>query len=126
MDTYEKMLAPASEANPRYGEGSVITLGNGDLFVAYSEFYSKDQGDMGAAHVLARISKDRGRTWGSPFELVANDCVTVFSVSLLRLPSGRILLAYCRKEAVGEGAPDVQGVKNPFAGLASLPLFRAL
>ena len=56
------MLSSATEANPRYGEGSVIALSNGELFAAYAEFTSKNQGDMGAAHVLARRSKDRGRS----------------------------------------------------------------
>lgn len=111
MNSFELMLAPATETKPRYGEASVITLTNGDLFIVYSEFYTPSRGDMGAAHVLARRSKDRGRTWSEPVELIANTAITTFSVSLLRLPSGRILLAYLRKEAV-TGGVECQGVEG--------------
>ena len=111
MEPFELMLAPATEANPRYGEASVITLTDGELFIAYAEFYTKNQGDMGAAHVLARRSSDRGRTWTDPVVLIPNTAITTFSVSLLRLPSGRILLAYLRKEAV-QGGVECQGVES--------------
>lgn len=111
MKAFELMLAVAKPSHPRYGEGSVISLPNGDLFIAYSEFYTKEQGDMGAAHVLACRSSDRGRTWTKPFELVPNTAITTFSVSLLRMPSGRILLAYCRKEVVKDGV-KCQGVDS--------------
>ncbi len=111
MPPHEMMLCPATEANPRYGEGSVLALPDGELLAAYAEFTSSNQGDMGAAHVLGRTSRDRGRTWGEPFEIVANDCITTFSVSLLQLPSGRILLAYIRKESVEDGV-DMQGVSS--------------
>ena len=79
--------------------------------MAYGEFYTPSQGDMGAAHVLGRISRDRGRSWDSPYQLVENDCLTTFLASLLSLPSGRILLAYVRKEAV-EGGIECQGVEG--------------
>lgn len=111
MPPYEMMLCTANDANPRYGEGSVVQLPDGELLVAYSEFVSSDQGDMGAAHVVGRRSGDRGRTWSEPFEIVPNDCVTTFSVSLLLLPSGRVLLAYERKEKV-EGGVNLQGNKS--------------
>ena len=111
MDTFETMVCPATEANPRYGEGAMIPLTDGSLFMAYGEFTTSDQGDMGAAHVLGRRSRDRGRTWGEPFELIPNTAITTFSVSLLRLPSGRILLAYLRKEAVADGIA-CQGVES--------------
>jgi hypothetical protein len=47
----------------------------------------------------ARSSKDRGRSWGEKFELVPNEGKrNVMCVSLLRLPSDRILMAYLRKD----------------------------
>ncbi len=98
MQVFETMLCPATATHPRYGEGSVMALRSGDLLLAYGEFYTEERGDGGAAHVLGRISKDCGRTWGEPFKLVENDCITVFSASLVRLPSGEILLFYERKE----------------------------
>lgn len=119
MAPHEMMLCTATAANPRYGEGSVLELPDGALLAAYGEFCTSNQGDMGAAHVLGRTSRDRGRTWDEPVEIVANDCITTFSVSLLRLPSGRILLAYIRKEQV-EGGVDCQGVPSA----CSRPWFR--
>ena len=119
MNTFETMVCPTTETNPRYGEGAVIPLTDGSLFMAYGEFTTFDQGDMGAAHVLGRRSLDRGRTWSEPFELIPNTAITTFSVSLLRLPAGRILLAYLRKAAVADGIA-CQGVE----GTNCIPWFR--
>ena len=119
MQTYETMLCPATANNPRYGEGSALQLDNGDLLLIYGEFYTSIQGDMGAAHLLGRISKNNGREWGQPFVVVENDAITLFSAGLLRLPSGRFILAYCRKATV-EGGITVQGVE----GASCIPWLR--
>ena len=52
MPPYEMMLCPATDTNPRYGEGSVVQLPDGDLLVAYSEFVSSDQ-----------LAKQNRRAW---------------------------------------------------------------
>ena len=92
---YEKILRPANSTdNPRNGEGAVIELADGTLFLGYSEFYSSDRNDDAPARVCAMTSKDRGRTWSERFVLVENEAQCTFSVRLLRLQSGEILLAY--------------------------------
>ena len=117
MQPYELLLCAASARRPRYGEGSALLLVSGDVFLAYSEFYTENQDDYGAAHVVARTSTDRGRTWNEPWVLVENDALTVFSVSLVRLPTGRILLGYCRKAPTSGGSAQLQ--------VNCIPWFRA-
>ncbi len=92
---FEAILRPAdSTHNPRNGEGAVLELSTGMLFLAYSEFYTADRNDDAPARVCAMTSADRGRTWSDPSVLVENEAHCTFSVSLLRLHSGEILLAY--------------------------------
>jgi hypothetical protein len=93
----ELLVRPSGPTNPRNGEGAVIELKDGTLLLAYSQFYQSHAGDYGPARVMGAHSTDRGRTWGPSFVIAENDVLTTFSVSLLRLPSGVILVAYCRK-----------------------------
>ncbi|MSO21749.1 MAG: exo-alpha-sialidase [Acidobacteria bacterium] len=97
--TFTTMVGPATIANPRNGEGSVIELRNGQLLLAYTEFYTAGYDDHAPARICGRISEDRGRSWGKKVELVSNESkCNVMSVSLLRLPSRQILMAYLRKD----------------------------
>ena len=92
---YEMILRPANSTdNPRNGEGAVIELTDGTLFLGYSEFYTTDRNDDAPARVCAMTSADRGRTWGERYVLVENEAQCTFSVSLIRVQSGEILLAY--------------------------------
>lgn len=100
---FEQILRPTSPTNPRNGEGSMIELQDGSLFLAFGEFYSTNAGDYGAAHICGMRSRDRGRNWTPSFPLVENDVLTTFSASLLRLHSGKILMAYCRKHSRTQG-----------------------
>lgn len=75
----------ATEANPRYSEGSVIVLRDGRLFYATTEFEGSGS-DFARARIIAVESADGGRTWGPPRVLQENvGKQNVMSVTLRRL-----------------------------------------
>jgi len=96
---FELMVCPASSNNPRNGEGAIVELRNGHLLLAYTEFYTTERSDHAPARICGKLSKNRGRSWGKAFEIVSNEgeC-NVMCVSLLRLSSGRLLMAYLKKD----------------------------
>jgi sialidase-1 len=56
--------------------------------------------DWTSAHISARLSKDRGRTWGSPFVLQENmGEMCTYSPSLIRLQSGLLGFAFFVKNS---------------------------
>ncbi|MGE0757485.1 MAG: exo-alpha-sialidase [Pirellulaceae bacterium] len=76
---------PATDANPRYSEGSLAVLSDGRLMYATTEFQGSES-DFAAAQIIARESRDDGRTWEAPRVLqenVGNN--NVMSVTLRRL-----------------------------------------
>ncbi|MHC4871663.1 MAG: sialidase family protein [Planctomycetota bacterium] len=108
------VLAEATEQQPRHQAGTILPFDDGRLLLAYSHFYDKVAKDDGPAHVVGRWSEDEGDSWGAPFELQENigklNCMTP---SLLRLPSGRILLEFMRKDVQGGGVEGASGVLHP-------------
>ncbi|TVP98319.1 MAG: hypothetical protein EA381_12700 [Planctomycetaceae bacterium] len=79
---------PATDANPRYSEGSVIALTNGSLLYATTEF-SMGGSDASQASIVGRVSPDGGRTWGPSRRLQENvGEQNVMSVTLRRM--GRV------------------------------------
>lgn len=100
------VLAAATEKESRHQAGSMIAFDDGRLLLMYSHFYTDDAKDDGPAHIVARWSHDEGDTWGEPYEVQENigriNCMTP---SLLRLPSGRILMEFMRKDAQGDNYP---------------------
>jgi len=95
-----QVVAPAGPGNSRNTEGSIIELSDGRLLLAYTRFYGGGE-DESAADIVGRYSGNLGRTWGEAFVLQANDAQqNVMSVSLLRLPTGELLLGYLRKNSL--------------------------
>jgi len=97
------MVYPATKDNPRYTEGSVIELNDGTLLFAVTEFFGTGS-DFSKAHIVARESKDGGRTWGKKRELQKNTGgLNVMSVTLRRLPTRkqphRIAMFYLQKNS---------------------------
>jgi sialidase-1 len=81
---------PATAANPRYSEGSIAALSNGSLLFAVTEF-SGGGADHAAARIVARTSRDGGRTWSDPRVLQENvGKQNVMSVTLRRLQPQRV------------------------------------
>ena len=119
-DEVNTILAEATEQEPRHQAGTILPFDDGRLLLAYSHFYDRSAKDDGPAHVVGRWSHDEGDTWTEPFELQQNigrlNCMTP---SLLRLPSGRILLEFMRKDAQGDNYPedlprgDFRGLLHP-------------
>lgn len=98
-EPYSLIVCPATAEHPRNGEADMIRLRNGDLFLAYGR-WNGGQSDFDHAEVWCKTSSDGGRTWGSDRVLVPNEGkLTTFSVSLLRLKNGEVLMAYLTKNA---------------------------
>lgn len=82
---FARDVYPATDANPRYSEGSVALLADGSLLYAATEFVG-GSADAARARVIARSSADGGRTWGEPRVLQENvGKQNVMSVTLRRL-----------------------------------------
>jgi sialidase-1 len=81
---------PATPKNPRYSEGSVAVLTDGTLLYATTEFVG-GAADAATARIVARESRDGGRTWGEPRVLQENvGKQNVMSVTLRRLKPNAI------------------------------------
>jgi sialidase-1 len=97
------VLAKATEPEPRCQAGTILPFEDGRLLLAYSHFYDRSAKDDGPARIAGRWSPDEGNSWSAPFVLQENigrlNCMTP---SLLRMPSGRILLEFMRKDAVDD------------------------
>lgn len=81
---------PATTANPRYSEGSVLVRRDGGLLHAITEFQD-DESDFAAARIVGVESTDGGRSWSAPRVLQENTGrQNVMSATLLRLrdPAG--------------------------------------
>lgn len=97
------LVYPATKEHPRYTEGSVLELNDGSLLFAVTEFFGTGS-DFAKAHIVARESKDGGRTWGEKRVLQKNTGgMNVMSVTLRRLPTkkqpDRIALFYLQKNS---------------------------
>ena len=97
------LVSPATVAHPRQSEASILPMDDGSLLLAWTDFYGGDWHDEGPACILGRRSEDRGGTWSDSFVLQENiGGLNCMSASLLRLASGRILLAFGRKDSAGD------------------------
>lgn len=75
----------ATAEHPRYSEGSILPLADGSLLFANTEF-SGSGADDARAHIIARQSRDGGRSWSAARVLQENVGVrNVMSVTLRRL-----------------------------------------
>ncbi len=100
------LVYPATKKNPRYTEGSILELNDGSLLFAATEFQNSGS-DFAKAHIVARRSRDGGRTWGDPRILQKNTGgLNVMSVTLRRLAPpaapGSIALFFLRKNAYND------------------------
>lgn len=109
----KQVLAASTPLNPKNSEGTAIHLKNGDILLAWTQFYDIDQmaeanrppfsakrrsplSDDGYAVIAAITSSDGGKTWSTP-RVLADDRdaeVNTMSPDLVRLADGRLLLAY--------------------------------
>lgn len=93
---------PATEKNPRYSEGSLLRLNNGELLLAVTEFVDSES-DFAKAQIVARKSADNGTTWGDSRVLQKpTGKLNVMSVTLRRLRQPHedtIAMFYLQKNA---------------------------
>jgi len=95
------LLYEATEPNPRYTEGSILELNDGSLLYAVTEFIAGGS-DFAQARIIARRSKNGGRTWTDKEVLQENTGKqNVMSVTLRRLrapaAAGTIAMFYLEK-----------------------------
>ena len=92
-------FAPSKE-NQRNSEGAFITLEDGRLMFAYTQ-YRDGWHDYSPADIAVIYSADDGETWTEPhiiFEAELYNAQNIMSVSILRLNSGDIGLFYLVKQ----------------------------
>ncbi len=92
-------IAKADDMHVRHSEGSAIELKDGGLLLVWQEFRKGTGSDFAPARLVAKSSKDGGRTWGAYRVLVAiaPGDLNVLSPSLLRLRNGSILFVFLRR-----------------------------
>jgi hypothetical protein len=107
--SFEFLVAPAGEGNPRNSEADMLPLRDGRLLLAWIDFRGAGGSDWAKASISGMYSKDRGRTWGGKFTLQENiGQMNVMEPDLLRLGSGKVLFLFCRKNSEADCAPMVR------------------
>ncbi|MEZ5403770.1 MAG: sialidase family protein [Bryobacteraceae bacterium] len=103
---FEQMLAPSTPENRRNSEADILALPGHKLLLAWNEFYTTQGSDWGAARLASRWSRDGGRTWSEKTVLQENiGTMNVMEPDLIRLRSGKVLFAFCRKNSEADCAP---------------------
>ena len=94
---------PIGPDNPRNSEGDFIRLKDGTIRYFYTRFRGQSSDDFAPADLVFRDSADDGKTWAETDSLaLANEgSVNTMSVTVRRLPDGRIALFYLVKDHVG-------------------------
>ena len=101
-ERFRLTVCPTGPGNPRNGEGDIIELRDGSLLLAYTKWIGAG-GDLDNAELVGKISEDGGRTWGEEFLIQRNDAqMNVAGLSLLRMRSGNIILAYGRVNSTSD------------------------
>jgi hypothetical protein len=105
-ESFEYLVAPATDANPRNSEADMLRLRDGRLLLAWTEFYTTKGSDWGPARISAMFSSDQGRAWSSKRTLQENiGQMNVMEPDLLRLRSGKVLFVFCRKNSEADCLP---------------------
>jgi sialidase-1 len=106
MTPFEFLVAPSTESNKRNSEADMLVTKDGQLMLAWTEFYTSEGSDWGKARISAIYSNDGGRTWEHKFTLQENiGTMNVMEPDLLRLHSGKIAFAFCRKNSEADCGP---------------------
>lgn len=96
-----------SAENPRNSEGAFLELADKRLIFVYSRYCGDSHNDHAACDLACRESSDGGRSWSTCDRIIFDHkhfgVSNLMSVSLLRLPSCRILLFACCKYQSPDG-----------------------
>ena len=96
-DILDYYVCPPTPQCPRHSEGDLIELQNGNLLLAWSEFYQGKAQDWADSRISAKMSTDRGRTWGATRVLVERNPEFKHptpNVSLIYADNGDLLMTY--------------------------------
>jgi Neuraminidase (sialidase) len=105
-EPFEFLVAPSTESNKRNSEADMLVTKDGRVMLAWTEFYTSEGSDWGKARISAMYSKDGGRTWKDKHTLQENiGTMNVMEPDLLRLHSGKIAFAFCRKNSEADCRP---------------------
>lgn len=105
-EPFEYLVAPSTETNRRNSEADMLVGKDGSVMLAWTEFYTSEGSDWGKARISAMYSKDGGRTWNGKHTLQENvGTMNVMEPDLLRLRSGKIAFAFCRKNSEADCLP---------------------
>ena len=97
------VICPADVTHCRQTEASILPFDDGRLFLGYTDFYAGLWRDGGPGRIMGKWSHDEGETWSEPFLVQENiGKMNVMEASLLRLPSGRVLLSFMQKDSEGD------------------------
>ena len=93
------------EGHPRNGEGTLITLKNGDALYVFTEYIGNERADHSSARLSACVSADRGESWSAPTPMIekGEGVVNIMSPSLIRLQNGDLGMIYLQKDAAADG-----------------------
>lgn len=106
QEAFEFLVAPSTESNKRNSEADMLVMKNGRTMLAWTEFYTSEGSDWGKARIAAMYSHDGGRNWKDKFILQENiGIMNVMEPDLLRLHSGKIAFAFCRKNSEADCRP---------------------
>jgi len=109
----DQIICPSSSYSSRKSEASILELRDGRLLLAYTDYYTVSPYDDAPARISAKYSSDLGKTWGARFTLIENTAkMNVMSVSLLRLQSGDIALAYMFKNSAERGPESLRSAPD--------------
>ena len=102
-------IAPGP-GNPRNSEGDFVELSDGRICFIYSRFTSGRGGDHDPAFLAARFSSDGGISWSEKdATILPNEAgMNFMSVSLRRLPDGRIAMFHLVKNSLADCRPVVR------------------
>lgn len=96
-------------STPRHSEGDLLRLADGSLLLVWTRFTSGTGGDHDPADLVASVSTDGGALWSTPRVVVASEGgMNVMSVTLRRLPDGRIAMFHLVKYSLLNCRPVVR------------------
>ena len=103
------VLAP-TPGNPRNSEGDFVNIDQQRILFIYTHF-TAGAGDDASAYLAGRWSSDEGKTWDDHDQIIVpkpTGVQNIMSVSLLKLPDGRILLLYLVKTSDSDCRPVIR------------------
>lgn len=101
-------LAP-DQGSTRHSEGDLLRLADGRLLFVWTRFEAGTGGDHDPACLVASTAPSPEGPWSEPRVVVApSDGLNVMSVTLRRLPDGRIALFHLRKRSLTDCRPVVR------------------